>query len=118
MFEQYSKGYVTQHSVGMRYVKIVMCVNSDKEYYGAEKEAWDKYYPLIANKDVADKYGYFWAVKEAKIIEGSAVLCGSNPVTPTLENNLKSEPLAGTRNKHNEPSNDTRKQFYLSLLKK
>lgn len=87
MFEQYGKGFVKNHSVGMRYVKIVMCVNSDKEYYGAEKEAWDKYYPLIANKEKADSRGYFWAVKEAQVIEGSAVPLGSNWATPTLDNN-------------------------------
>lgn len=87
MHGQYAKGYVTNHSVGMWYVKIVMAI--DDEDYGAEKEAWDKYYPMIANKEVADKKGYFWAVTEAKVIEGSAVPLGSNPITPTRE--VKSE---------------------------
>ena len=49
MFQQYAKGYVTNHSVGMVYVKIIMAVND--EDYGAEYEAWEKYYPMIANKD-------------------------------------------------------------------
>jgi hypothetical protein len=117
MFDQYSKGYVTQHSVGMRYVKIVLCVNSEKEYYGAEKEAWDKYFPQVANKELAEKRGYFWAVTEAKVIEGSAVPLGSNHATPTLDNNLKNEPLQNTQQKDNEPSLDTQnklKEFYLN----
>lgn len=93
MHEQYAKGYVKQHSVGMRYVKIVLCVDSEDEYYGAEKEAWDKYYPLAANKEIANEKGYFWVVKEAKLTEGSAVPLGSNYATPTLDNNKnKSEP--------------------------
>jgi hypothetical protein len=109
MFNQYAKGYVTQHSVGMRYVKLILCVNSEEQYYGAEKEAWDKYYPEIANNELADKRGYFWAVTEAKVIEGSAVPLGSNNITPTLDNNMKSEPLKSTQ-KEIEPSQDTQKE--------
>lgn len=85
MYEQYSKGYVKNHSVGMRYVKLFMCVNSEDKYWAEEKDNWDKYYPQVVNKDVADEMGMFWAVTEAKIIEGSAVLIGSNRATPTLE---------------------------------
>lgn len=84
MLKQYAKGNVDNHSVGMRYVKLVLAVN-DEESGGAEFEAWEKYYPEIANKAEADRHGYFWAVKEAQVIEGSAVLLGSNHVTPTLE---------------------------------
>jgi hypothetical protein len=40
---------------------------------------------LIANGEVADKKGFFWAVKEAKLIEISAVISGSNELTPTLQ---------------------------------
>ncbi len=87
MHEQYSKGYVRNHSVGMRYGDVVMCINNDN--YGAEYEAWQKYYPFVANKDYAEERGYFFAVKSAKVIEGSAVLIGSNVATPTLDNNLK-----------------------------
>lgn len=84
MFDQYAKGYVQQHSVGMQYVTLFLCVNSEEKYLEEEKAAWDKYYPQIINKDRADERGYFWAVTEAKLIEGSAVLFGSNPITPTL----------------------------------
>ena len=81
MHEQYAKGNVDNHSVGMRYVKLVLCIND--EDYGAEKEAWDKYFPMVVNSEEAEKSGYFWAVTEAKCIEGSAVVNGSNFVTPT-----------------------------------
>lgn len=89
MIGQYAQGYVKNHSVGMQYVSLVMCINDDAPCYGAEYEAWQKYYPAIVNQADADEKGYFWAVKEAKAIEGSAVPIGSNNATPTLDNNLK-----------------------------
>lgn len=85
MYEQYVNGYVKNHSVGMRYIKLFFCVNSEEKWWIEEKEAWEKYYPFIVNKDVADDQGYFWAVTEAKVNEGSAVLIGSNTATPTLQ---------------------------------
>lgn len=99
MFDLYRKGEVDNHSVGMRYVKIILAIND--ESYGAEYDAWEKYYPEIANKELADDTGFFWAVKEAKVIEGSAVPLGSNFATPTL--NTK-EPEKSTPQ---EPSKDT-----------
>ena len=84
MREQYSKGYVDNHSVGMQYVKLELAVNSNDRYYADEKAAWDKYITQVANRDRAEEQGYFWAVTEAKLIEGSAVPIGSNYATPTL----------------------------------
>lgn len=81
MHEQYAKGNVDNHSVGMRYVKLVTCIND--EDYGAQYEAWEKYLPQVINKEEAEKSGFFWAVTEAKCMEGSAVVDGSNFVTPT-----------------------------------
>lgn len=98
MFGQYQKKYVKQHSVGMRYVKMLTCI--DDEDYPVQKENWDKYIDEVANKDDAEEYGIFWAVLEAQIIEGSAVLFGANSITPTLETSLmgtKNEPPAGTQ---------------------
>lgn len=85
MFNQYLKGYVLNHSIGMRYVKLVFCYNSEKPEYTQDKENFDKYYPYVLNKDEVDTYGYFWAILEAKNIEGSAVVKGSNFLTPVLE---------------------------------
>lgn len=90
MFEQYAKGNVDNHSVGMRYVKLVTCIND--EDYGAQYEAWQKYSPMVANKAELERVKYFWAVTEAKAIEGSAVPMGSNFVTPTISTkNIKEE---------------------------
>jgi len=84
MFNQYLSGEVDNHSVGMRYVKLELCINSDQKYYVEEKANWDKYIDEIVNKELAEEQGYFWAVLEAKVIEGSAVLIGSNYATPTI----------------------------------
>lgn len=85
MFEQYRKGYVLNHSVGMRYIKYILCVDSDSPENSAYKEAWDKYIPYLINREVADSKGWFWAVTESKNIEGSSVVKGSNFLTPVLE---------------------------------
>lgn len=95
MFDKYASGKVKQHSVGMRYVKILLAINSDDKYYAEELENYEKYIGEVANRDEVEVKGYFWAVLEAKLIEGSAVLLGSNPITPTLETESK-EPPEGT----------------------
>jgi hypothetical protein len=84
MYNQYEKGYVKNHSVGMRYINLLMCINSDDKYFTDEKSNWDKYIGQVVNADKAIEVGYFFAVLEAQIIEGSAVLVGSNQATPTL----------------------------------
>lgn len=81
MFGQYAKRYVKQHSVGMRYVKMITCINDDD--YPVQKENWDKYIKVVVNRDEAEAEGIFWAILEAKVNEGSAVLFGSNDLTPT-----------------------------------
>jgi hypothetical protein len=97
MYNQYAKGYVKNHSVYMQYVKMILCVNEpDDLSYGAEYEAWQKYLPEVVNKDDAKERGYFWAITEAKIIEGSAVPIGANSLTPTLSVTAKLEPPVGT----------------------
>ena len=84
MFNQYKNGYVYNHSVGMRYVKLYLCYNNSDPIYSQEKDNWDKYYPLVLNKDIADNQDYFWAITKAKNIEASAVVKGSNFLTPVL----------------------------------
>ena len=107
MFEQYAKGYVKEHSVGMRYVDIFMCVNSGEQWAKEEKENWDKYYPEIINKDVADSMGYFWAVTTAKVIEGSAVVKGSNYATPTISVKEQEPPKSTPDKIENSRQSDT-----------
>lgn len=108
MIDQYRKGYVRNHSVGMQYVKLVMCINRDTA--GAEWEAWQKYFPMVVNKKDAEARGYFFAVTEAKVIEGSAVPRGSNIATPTLSTQEKEQPSYDTVYTDNEPINFTQSQ--------
>jgi hypothetical protein len=84
MLEQYANGWVKNHSVGMYYIKTDMAI--DDEDFPNYFEAWNKYYPMIANPEMADEKGYFYYVLEAKCVEGSAVPVGSNTATPTLDN--------------------------------
>jgi hypothetical protein len=89
MFNQYARGWVRNHSVGMYYVKMDFAINDEE--YPNEYEAWKKYYPQIANPEMADERGYFWYVLEAKLVEGSAVPIGSNTATPTLDNGISKD---------------------------
>jgi hypothetical protein len=119
MFEKYLKGKVKNHSVGMRYVKVYLAIEDKR--YKEEREIWDKYYNEIANKEVADELGYFYAVTEAKVIEGSAVLKGSNIYTPTQS--IEAVKTDDTLNIITEPSNDTQSKSenelkeFLKLIK-
>lgn len=105
MEEQYRKGFVKNHSVGMRYVTIKLCVNdSEDKYFKEEYANWGLYAPQVVNLKDAEEQGYFWAVVEAKIVEGSAVVKGSNIITPTI--GFKSvQPAAATES--NEPPEGT-----------
>ena len=117
MLNQYANGWVKNHSVGMRYVQLELAINTEAEYDKEYKALWDEFYPIIANKENADERGYFWVVKEAKIIEGSAVVMGSNSATPTLETKEEVEPSKDTLDI--EPSLDTQtenKSYYSGLL--
>lgn len=83
IFDDYKEMKINQHSVGMRYIKVHLAVNNPE--YEDEYNNWKLHYGDIANKEVADEKGYFWIVKEAALIEISAVLMGSNPITGTLQ---------------------------------
>lgn len=107
MFGQYAKGYVKEHSAGLRYVKMEFAMNSEADWAKEEKEIWDKYYPNIANKDDVNERGYFWAVTEQKIMEGSAVVKGSNFATPTIsieavDDTSKDEPEKSTQSEQKQ----------------
>lgn len=81
MYQRYKAGKVLNHSVGMRYIKLELCINSEDPRDRVEKDAWDRYISQVVNPEGIE---FFWAVTEAKLIEGSAVLFGSNPATPTI----------------------------------
>ena len=82
IFNEYKKNKINQHSVGMQYVKIDLAVND--ESFDDEYKVWSENIDQIGNKEKAEKKGYFWFVREAKLIEVSAVLLGSNELTPTM----------------------------------
>lgn len=81
-----------QNSVRMRYISMILCINDNSDDYKQEKANFDKYINRIANKQDAIEEGYFWLITEAAIHkEGSAVLAGSNPITPILYSNPSSD---------------------------
>ena len=84
VFGQYLAKEITQHSVAMKYIDINMAINDAdcKQEYSV----WNKYINQLGNKSAAMEQGYFFAVKEAALIEISAVLAGSNELTPTIDN--------------------------------
>ena len=96
IYNEYKTDKINQHSVGMQYVKIDLAVND--EDYKEEFKLWNDTIDTIGNKDYAESKGYYWYVREAKLIEISAVLLGSNELTPTLGENKK-EPLKDTQPK-------------------
>lgn len=113
-FLAYKDNDPVEHSIRMQYVKLDLAVNSDDKELKEEKKLYDSIYPEIANKELADEQGYFWAVSEAKIYkEGSMVLAGSNDATPTLY-----DLEAGTTTSNKEAATSTSEQvkFFTNLI--
>lgn len=109
MFGEYQKKHVKKHSVGMRYMKMVTCINDDD--YPVQKENWDKYFPMVANADECEEDGYFWAILEAQVVEGSAVLFASNTVTPTMEATILGTKTESVTTTQNEPPPENNKSI-------
>lgn len=83
VYKAYRDNEPVQHSIRMEYVNLVLAINDPD--YKEEFAAYNKYIGEIANRDKAEKQGYFFAVTEAKISkEGATVLFGSNDATPYL----------------------------------
>ncbi len=107
-YHLYADDEVKQHSIGLRYIRLYLCINDDDEDFVVEKENWDKYYKFVINKEKVDNKHFFWAVTEIKLLEYSAVLFGANELTPVLETDKnKTEPFVNTQEK--KPSEDTSK---------
>lgn len=109
MFKQYRDGNVDNHSVGMRYIKLDLALNSEEKEDKEELAVWNKHIDDVLNKEEAEEKGYFWAVTEAKAIEGSAVPIGSNTITPTLE------PSKGTPDEEQDAAGAHLKTIYKFL---
>lgn len=88
IFYQYKENQIDQHSVGMIYVNLFLCINDPD--YKEEFANWNKYSTLVGNQDKLIASGYFWAITEAKLIEISCVTAGSNELTGIMED--KQEP--------------------------
>lgn len=108
VYELYKAGRIKEHSIGLQYVQMELAINDSE--YKEEFAVWEKYYSQIINKNEANNFGYFWAVKEAKILEISAVLFGANPMTPTIETTVTESDKS---QKHLEEQN----KFYNLLIK-
>lgn len=80
-FLLYQDDQIKQHSIGLRYIQIVLCLDSNIEEDAVYKKNWDKYYPIVINKQLVDTYHYFFAVIESQILENSCVLFGANQNT-------------------------------------
>ncbi len=108
VYDAYKSGEIDQHSVGMQYVVLEMAVNNP--LYVGEFAIWNEIYPLLGNPEEADKNGYFWVVREAKLKEYSCVLwSGSNSLTNAVSNKDTEAVIDDTLKNENEPSNDTQK---------
>jgi hypothetical protein len=82
VFNKYKNKKIKQHSIGLQYIKLDIAINdkdSEKEY-----NFWKKYYDQLINPEMADERGFFFVIQEIKLLENSAVLFGSNELTPTL----------------------------------
>lgn len=104
--DRIEKHIPSQHSVRMMYVNVDLAMKTDDPDLHAERERYEMHVDKIANPERVEETGFFWAVKEAKIIrEGSMVVDGSNDVTPMILPKTI-EPILNTL--ETEPSQDTR----------
>ena len=84
MYRQYKLGKVHYHSIEFDWQnrsREIFCI---KEGNDEERKAWERYYPQVVNKEIADKRGWFYVYEKAPILGVSAVVLGSNKYTPTL----------------------------------
>lgn len=103
-----------EHSVRMQYVTLFLCMDSSDAGHKEEKANYDAYIGYVANKEMAEEVGYFWAVTEAKIYkEGSMVLSGSNPYTPLMQKD--NEPPTSTQDNSEPPTSTPKKTTHLLI---
>lgn len=107
--EWLDSGDEIEASVRMRYVDISFALNSDKEENKEFKKNFEKYLPLIANKEDFEEIDYFYPVRQAQnLFESSLVLFGSNSTTGQIINN---DTKLNKEEKHIEPLKDTQKEI-------
>ncbi len=111
IFYQYKTNQVTQHSVGMQYVNLFLCVNSIDPEYKEEFVNWNKFISLMGNPEKAIEQGYFFAITAAKLKEISCVTAGSNELTGMMQDK---EPGDSTLQDTTEPGNSTHRKSIFS----
>lgn len=105
------EGRKLQLSVRMQYIKLETAFNSDDSDYAKQTENYNKYYPLIANKDEFKQIEYFFIVKEAKnVMESSLLPFGSNSATAEISQTENKSEADNITSEQEEPSIDTQKQ--------
>ena len=105
------EGRKLQLSVRMQYIKLETAFNSDDSDYAKQTENYQKYYPLIANKDEFKEIEYFFIVKEAKnVMESSLLPFGSNSATAEISQIENKSEADNITSEQEEPSIDTQKQ--------
>lgn len=115
------EGRKLQLSVRMQYIKLETAFNSDDSDYAKQTENYQKYYPLIANKDEFKQIEYFFIVKEAKnVMESSLLPFGSNSATAEISQTENKSEADNITSEQEEPSIDTQKleQSLKELLNK
>jgi len=112
MFDQYGKGFVKNHSVGMRYINLSIAINNDSSEFKEELDTYNKYINDIVNRKEVEDQGFFWAVKEARVIEGSAVVKGSNALTPTTSMQAKAAQSKDTPTPEQLANTQASKNYY------
>lgn len=83
VFAKYKAGKIKQHSIGLQYVKIALAINDEDNE--KEFDFWNKHINDVINRDFVEERGFFFVISEIKLLENSAVLFGSNELTPTLD---------------------------------
>ncbi len=109
IFNQYKNGQVVQHSIGLRYIDLQLAINDEEDEIHFKN--WKKYIDQAINPEKAIDHGFFWIVKELRLIENSAVLFGANELTGTLETRSGAGIVPPRKNK--EPEKSTRDYNYL-----
>lgn len=106
------EGRKLQLSVRMVYVKVKTAFKSDDPDYLSQTETFNKYYPLIVNKEDFKEVDYFFVVEEAKnVMESSLLPFGSNSATAEIsETENKEEAVIDTSEIKEEPTQVTQSE--------
>lgn len=97
-YDDYLNDRINQHSVGMMYLQCALAI--DDQDFPLEYEFYKEWIDKIGNQQEVEEDGFFYGVIEAKLLEYSCVIAGSNELTPVLY------PSKGITENGGDPSND------------